>query len=99
MAQPREPHAHELRALSAERRLHLLVDSIRDYAIVMLDPAGRIETWNLGAELLEGYTSDEVIGESIARFYPPEEMAAHVTKPVPLADLVHIVNQFCDRAA
>ncbi len=43
----------------------------------MLDPAGRIATWNLGAELIKGYKADEVIGEPIYRFYTPEDRAAH----------------------
>ncbi len=60
----------------AEQRLQLLIDSVRDYAIFMLDAKGTIETWNLGAELIKGYKAHEIIGQHIERFYPPEDVAA-----------------------
>jgi PAS domain S-box-containing protein len=60
----------------AERRLELLIASVRDYAIFMLDPRGKIETWNLGAELIKGYKPTEIIGSTIERFYTPEDLAA-----------------------
>src|SRR5215472_7238630 len=47
----------------------ILVQSIKDYAIYMLDKAGRIMTWNSGAELIKGYTRDEIIGQHFLRFY------------------------------
>jgi PAS domain S-box-containing protein len=47
----------------------ILVQSIRDYAIYMLDKAGRIMTWNSGAERIKGYTRDEIIGQHFSRFY------------------------------
>jgi PAS domain S-box-containing protein len=62
--------------LHAERRLRLLIGSVRDYAIFMLDPQGRIETWNAGAEAIKGYRADEVIGHTIDQFYTPEDRAA-----------------------
>jgi PAS domain S-box-containing protein len=55
--------------------LRLMVGSVRDYAIFMLDPAGIIITWNRGAERLKGYTADEIIGQSHACFYTPEDLA------------------------
>lgn len=58
-----------------EERFQLLVQSVRDYAILMLDPDGRIVSWNDGAERIKGYTADEVIGRSFAIFYPPEAVA------------------------
>ena len=54
----------------------LLVESVKDYAFIMLDPAGRVLTWNDGAEATKGYTAAEVIGESLSRLYAPEEVAA-----------------------
>ena len=51
----------------------LLVSSVVDYAIFMLDPTGRIVTWNDGAQRIKGYTADEVIGRHFSLFYPPEE--------------------------
>ncbi len=60
-------------AETAEGRFRLLVDGVRDYAFYMLDRAGRVESWNAGAERLEGYTADEIVGQHVARFYLPEE--------------------------
>ncbi|HZS33417.1 MAG TPA: GAF domain-containing protein [Methylomirabilota bacterium] len=57
----------------AERRFRLLVDGVRDYAFYMLDPAGRVESWNAGTERLKGYTTAEILGQPFARFYTPEE--------------------------
>jgi PAS domain S-box-containing protein len=51
----------------------LLVESVQDYAIFLLDPTGRILTWNAGAERLKGYRADEIIGKHFSIFYPPAE--------------------------
>jgi len=59
---------------SLEERFRALVSSVKDYAIFMLDPSGRIETWNAGAEQIKGYTADEIIGEHMSRFYTPEDL-------------------------
>jgi PAS domain S-box-containing protein len=56
--------------------LRLFVDSVRDYAILMLDPRGHIMSWSPGAEALTGYAPHEIIGAHISRFYPPEAIAA-----------------------
>jgi PAS domain S-box-containing protein len=61
---------------ASEKRFRLLVESVRDYAIFMLDPEGRIVSWNLGAERIKGYRADEIVGEHFSRFYPPEDVAA-----------------------
>src|SRR5947207_8652105 len=53
-------------------RFRLLVDGVKDYAIFMLDPEGRVMTWNEGAQRIKGYDPDEVIGEHYSRFYTPE---------------------------
>ena len=50
-----------------------LVQSIRDYAVFLLDADGRVLTWNAGAELIKGYSAAEIVGESFAVFYPQEE--------------------------
>src|SRR5579859_5429310 len=55
---------------------HLLVDSIRDYAIFHLDPEGRVATWNLGARRIKGYLKEEIIGKHFSIFYTPEDIAA-----------------------
>ena len=60
----------------SEERMRLMVDSVKDYAIFMLDPTGRVASWNPGAERLKGYTARDIIGQSFARFYPEEEVRA-----------------------
>jgi PAS domain S-box-containing protein len=52
----------------------LLVSSVRDYAIFMLDPEGRIATWNAGAQSLKGYQPEEIIGRHFSTFYPQEDL-------------------------
>jgi PAS domain S-box-containing protein len=59
-----------------EDRFRLLVDSVSDYAIFILDPKGYVETWNLGAERIKGYLADEIIGKHFSAFYTPEDIAA-----------------------
>ncbi len=57
----------------SERRFRLLVEAVTDYAIYMLDPAGRVVKWNPGAERLKGYTEAEIIGEHLSLFYTEED--------------------------
>lgn len=52
----------------------LLVESVVDYAIFMLDAEGRVATWNLGAEKISGYEAAEIIGEHVSKFYLPEDV-------------------------
>jgi len=59
----------------SEERFRLLVDSVRDYAIFMLDPQGYVLTWNAGAERIKGYRAAEIVGCHFSRFYPPEALA------------------------
>jgi PAS domain S-box-containing protein len=54
-----------------EESLRLLVESIKDYAIFMVDPTGIIRTWNPGAERLKGYAAKDVIGQHFSIFYTP----------------------------
>jgi PAS domain S-box-containing protein len=56
--------------------LRLLVETVRDYAIFLLDPTGHIETWNAGAERFKGYRADEVIGQHFSIFYTSQDIAA-----------------------
>jgi PAS domain S-box-containing protein len=53
----------------SEERFRLLVESVRDYAIFMLDPEGRVLTWNAGAERFKGYKANEIIGQHFSIFY------------------------------
>jgi PAS domain S-box-containing protein len=55
-----------------EQRFRLLVDSIRDYAIFMLDREGYVRSWNAGAQRIKGYSADEIIGRHFSTFYPRE---------------------------
>src|SRR5690349_20979397 len=56
--------------LNSERLFRTLVESVRDYAIFVLDPDGYICTWNTGAERLKLYTADEIVGQHFSVFYP-----------------------------
>jgi formate hydrogenlyase transcriptional activator len=58
----------------SEERFRLLVDGARDYAIFMLDPGGKIVTWNPGAQRLKGYSAEEIAGRYFSLFYPQEDV-------------------------
>jgi PAS domain S-box-containing protein len=60
----------------SEERFRLLVESVGDYAIFMLDPGGHVRTWNLGAQRLKQYRTDEIIGRHFSIFYEPEEVSS-----------------------
>ena len=60
----------------SEERFRLLVGTVRDYAIYMLDPTGHVMSWNRGAEQIKGYTAEEIVGKHFACFYTPEAVAA-----------------------
>ena len=66
----------DLAGFTEEQRFQLLVNAVIDYAIYMLDPEGRIATWNPGAERFKGYKADEIIGEHFSRFFSEEDRAA-----------------------
>ena len=55
------------------QKFRLLVESVKDYAIFMLDPSGRVATWNAGAERIKGYSAHEIIGQHFSRFYEDEQ--------------------------
>jgi diguanylate cyclase (GGDEF)-like protein/PAS domain S-box-containing protein len=59
----------------SDERLRLLVSGVKDYAILMLDPEGRVTSWNEGAQRIKGYRADEIIGEHFSKFYAPEAAA------------------------
>ena len=58
--------------LGSEDSFRLLVESLKDYAIVMLDPGGHVASWNAGAERFKGYRAEEIIGQHFSCFYPAE---------------------------
>ena len=68
----------ELRA--SEERFRLLVQSVTDYAIYMLDPEGRVSSWNAGAERFKGYSADEIMGQHFSRFYTEEDLEAGIPR-------------------
>jgi PAS domain S-box-containing protein len=65
--------AEELRRVE-DQRFALLVSSVKDYALFILDPAGNVATWNAGAERIKGYTAREIIGSHFSRFYPEDDV-------------------------
>ena len=70
------PEAHPTQeALSAESA-RLLLQSVKGYAIYLMDPGGHIISWNPGAQSIKGYTADEVLGKHFSLFYTPEDRAS-----------------------
>ncbi|AMV20342.1 PAS domain S-box protein [Planctomyces sp. SH-PL14] len=59
----------------SEQRFRLLVERVKDYAIFMLDPEGRVVSWNEGAQRIKGYAATEIIGQHFSRFYSSEDLA------------------------
>jgi PAS domain S-box-containing protein len=57
-----------------EESFRLMVESVTDHALVMLDPEGRVLSWNAGAERIQGYHAEDIIGEHFSRFYPGEDV-------------------------
>jgi len=55
-------------------RFRLMVENVRDYAIFMLDPDGRVVSWNAGAERIKGYRADEILGHHFSEFYQQEDI-------------------------
>src|SRR5437870_7718211 len=57
-------------------QFHILVDSVEEYAIYMLDASGNIVMWNTGAQKIKGYTAEEIVGKNFACFYTADDVAA-----------------------
>jgi PAS domain S-box-containing protein len=74
LADRSDGEAEKLRA--SEERFRLLLNSVTDYAIFMLDEHGNVANWNTGAERIKGYSSEEVVGMHFSRFYPEEDRAS-----------------------
>ena len=74
------------RLRASEERFRLMVESVEEYAIFMLDTGGLVTTWNLGAQRLKGYSADEIVGRHFRAFYPDEQNeAAHPEHELALA--------------
>jgi PAS domain S-box-containing protein len=69
-----ERRSTEGKLRASEARLRMMLDSVKDYAIFMLDANGRVQTWNTGARAIKGYTAEEIVGSHFSRFYPPEDV-------------------------
>ena len=67
-----ESNRQELRR--SEELFRLLVEGVREYAIFMLDPGGRIASWNEGAQRIKGYRAEEIIGKHFSTFYTEEDI-------------------------
>lgn len=59
----------------SEERFRLIVHSVRDYGIFMLDPNGFVASWNQGAQNIKGYSAEDIIGRHFSTFYPEEDLA------------------------
>jgi PAS domain S-box-containing protein len=66
---PGEPHGPD--------QFRLMIEAVRDYAIFMLDPAGRVATWNAGAERIKGYRAEEIVGRHFSCLYTPDDLRAN----------------------
>ena len=69
-------HRPAVATREATDSFRLLVEGVRDYAIFMLDGAGRVLTWNAGAERLKGYRAEDIIGKHFSCFYPADAVEA-----------------------
>src|SRR6266850_1306166 len=61
-----------------DAQFRLLVESVSDYAIYLLDTTGRVMSWNAGAQRIKGYAEQEILGQPFSLFYPPEDRIADV---------------------
>jgi PAS domain S-box-containing protein len=71
----------------SEERFRILLDGVKDYAILLLDPEGYIKSWNAGAERIQGYTESEIIGKHLSIFYTEEDRTrGHVAEVLEIAE-------------
>ena len=64
----------EAQLRESEERFRLLVDGVKDYAMFMLDPEGRVTSWNPAAQRIKGYTAEEILGRHFSQFYTREDI-------------------------
>ena len=72
--------ASQTKLEDTERRFRLLVESVTDYAIYMLDPAGNVVNWNPGAERIKGYAREEIVGRHFSTFYTSDDRGLDIPK-------------------
>lgn len=80
-----------------EEKFRLMVESVRDYAIFMLDINGNVVSWNEGAKKFKGYKSSEIIGQHFSKFYLPEDIKAK--KPKMELEVAEAVGRFEDEGS
>ena len=73
-ASAQEARAHENSLRTSEERFRMLVEGVKDYAIFMLSPEGRVQSWNEGACRIEGYRAEEILGRHFSVFYTEEDV-------------------------
>ncbi len=61
---------------ATDQLFRMMVESVKDYAIFLLDPKGRVASWNAGAERIKGYRAEEMIGKHFSIFYTEEDLNA-----------------------
>jgi len=86
---------HQDTLRQTEERFRLLVESVKDYAIFMLDPCGHIISWNLGASRIQGYVANEIIGQHFSCFYTHEDIESE--KPKRELQIATVQEQFEDQ--
>ena len=74
--EPRLVEQAERAAHPGDEQFRLLVSRVADLAIYLIDPGGRVMSWNAGAERIKGYRAEEIVGREFAQFYTPEDRAA-----------------------
>lgn len=78
----RAPRRLPVESPPSEEQFHLLVEEVKEYAIVMLDPEGYVTTWNAGAARINGYGREEILGGHVSTFYLPEDVEAGLPETV-----------------
>ena len=76
----KQKNASTPKSLDSEENFRLLVDSVTDYAIMMIDPEGHVTSWNTGAEKILGFHSEEIIGKHFSCFYTSEALASGIPR-------------------
>jgi PAS domain S-box-containing protein len=89
-----ERRRHEESLRESEERFRLLLEGVTDYSIILLNPAGQVASWNVGARRIQGYTSEEILGRHISAFYLPEDLSQG--KPQRLLDEARIHGRATD---
>jgi PAS domain S-box-containing protein len=95
-AEERLRRASRIASPEAEQQLRLLVENLQDYAIFTLDTHGRVASWNVGAERIQGYPAHEVISKHFSVFYPPEDLRSG--KPWVLLETANKQGHFEDES-